>query len=188
MKWKNKGNEFSLYKNIFRPQSKVYIYGEGELGKDLRKKLAFAACIGGFIDNDLEKQGTIQDGIKVYGILDAMQVIDHDKDIVVVAIGLKNRTTIMQQMRTLGFRDGFNLFDYDAFVDFYISIYLFYAYDKLYFHSIGTTLTTICNFRCKGCLAFIPYNKCPQKYDLIMFENSIGNLLSKQFVHVLVGL
>lgn len=180
MKWVNRGHEFDNYKDIFKKGKKLIIYGEGVKGKELFESIKFVDCVEGFIDNSLEKQGKDYCGIPVFSVLDSR--INPDRFIVVVTVDTE-QNLLMQQMRTLGFRDGISLFNYSAFFDFYLPLYMWFGWGKVYFHSVGITLTTKCNFNCYGCLAFIPKNKFPTDYNCEMFLDSI-DLLFKYVDHV----
>ena len=175
MKWTNKGHQYDKYATIFAKGKKLYIYGAGENGKRLCDKFQRFNCVEGFIDNSVEKQGTSYSGVPIYTIFDALKG-NLKESIVVVAVSVESRNMIMQQMRTLGFEDSRNLFFYADFEDYFWPIYLLYAWDKLYFSSVGLTLTTVCNLRCKGCLAFIPHNKNPKMYDVEQFKSSVDNM------------
>lgn len=175
MKWNNKGHEFDYLGSRFGVKKKIVIYGAGEWGEILYHKLAFEDCVKCFIDNDIKKQESGYMGKCVVGIVDYLTQ-DKKDAIVVVAASRENRPIIMQQMRRCGYIDGENLFDVEAFIEFYLSIYAFYSWNKLYFHSVGTAVTTQCNLRCKGCLCFVPFNQNRKHYDVKGFKESVDDL------------
>lgn len=179
MKWQNKGHEFDLVGSRFINPKKIVIYGAGDLGTKLVQTLRFADCVESFIDNDPEKQKNLCFGKKVESVIDFMKK-PAGEFIVVVAMAAKDRVWPMQQLRVFGYREGEDLFDVDAFLKYYLPIYAFYGWNKLYFHSVGITVTTQCNLRCKGCLAFIPHNHNRKMYDVEMFKESLDSL----FQHV----
>jgi len=177
MKWTNCGHEFDMYKDIFTQGKKILIYGAGTLGTELLKKVSFVDCVEAFIDNSTEKQSKNFCGLPVYASFDTK--IDFDKYIVVVAVE-KDRKLLMQQMRTLGFKDGISLFEYSSFVDFYLTLYMWFSWGKVYFYSVCINVTTKCNFNCHGCLALVPKNKFACHYDSKMFMSSLDSF----FQHV----
>jgi hypothetical protein len=186
MKWKNKGHEFDEYENIFTKGKKIAIYGACAVGANLFSKMGFADCVECFIDNNREKQKKEFNGKKVLSILDYLKLCDDKQCIVVVAVGPNKRDFVMQQMRTCGYHDGNNLFDEFSFIEYYLPIYALYSWNKLFFHSLGMTLTTICNLHCKGCLAFVPHNHNQKNYDIEMFKQSLDCLfLSVDYVDIL---
>lgn len=170
MKWKNKGHEFDEYASIFKPEQKVYIYGAGEIGKQVYGHLQFADCVKGFIDNNPDLAQYC--GKPVQSFVSFMT--DGPSDIiVVVAASQQNRYYMMNQLRMVGYQDGRNLFDSDSFLRFYIGIYAMYSWNKLYFTSISLTVTHRCNLKCKGCLTFVPLCDSPRDYDIEDFKNSL---------------
>ena len=64
MKQTNKGHEFVYIGKNFKRNTKVYIYGAGENGIDLFKRMHYINCIEGFIDNDTQKVGKYIEGKK----------------------------------------------------------------------------------------------------------------------------
>lgn len=175
MKWNNVGHEFDEIGKNFESNKKIFIYGAGEYGKILFDKLSFANCVEGFIDNDETKQQSGYCGKQVESIFEFMKRRNGEY-IVVTAASRVNTGVFMNQLRSVKYRDGVDLFEYETFVNYYLPIYAVYGWNKVYFHSVGLTLTTICNLRCKSCLAFIPYNTNPMAYDVKMFKQSIDSL------------
>ena len=55
MKWKNKGHEYDNIEMPFNTKTKIWIYGAGENGTELYRKLKFIDCVAGFIDNSIAK-------------------------------------------------------------------------------------------------------------------------------------
>lgn len=180
MKWSKPGQEFDEYANVFKTGKKVVIYGAGEKGMELFLKLSFIKCVDMFIDNALEKQENGCCGLPVVGITEFLSKYKRGDYIIVVAMGTYIKDLIMNQMRNCGYQDGYDLFDEYAFSEYYLPLYMMYSWGKVYFHSVGVTLTTKCNLRCKGCLAFIPINQDQKHYDINMFKQSIESL----FKHV----
>ena len=176
MKWNKPGKEYEEYSKVFTIGKKIAIYGAGEKGIELFRKVSFVNCVDVFIDNDLEKQKEILCGIRVVGIVEFLNKYRENDPIVIVAMGKEKRDLIMNQMRNCGYRDGYNLFEVYAFSEYYLPLYMMYSWKKLYFHSVGITLTTICNFHCKGCLAFIPINHNQKHYDVNMFIDSLDHI------------
>ncbi|WP_373265367.1 radical SAM protein [Hungatella hathewayi] len=172
MKWTNQGHEFDEIGRRFAKNKKIYIYGLGVLGKELYNKLKWADCVAGFIDNDERK---IESGYQQLEVISAIEFLKRPAGeyVVVVAASVSNTSQLMQQLRNKGYMDSFDLFTCNDFLNFFMPIYLLYAWNRVYFPSIGLTLSTVCNLKCKGCLAFVPLNKNPRNYSAEMFKESI---------------
>ena len=60
MKWVDKGNELTYKaRNVieqFDERKKIYVFGAGKLGEELRVILERYGVFTGYIDNDIEKQ------------------------------------------------------------------------------------------------------------------------------------
>lgn len=168
MKWLNRGHEFDEIGANFVWQGngkKIFIYGAGEYGDDLYQRLKFIDCIEGYIDNDKIKQKEGFNHKKVISIFDFLS-IDVGKYIVIVAAGINNSLIFLKQLSMKGYQEGTDLFEYNRFINFYISIYCAYAWDKIYLNDMSFICTTFCNLNCKLCMAFTPYNKNKTHYDM----------------------
>ena len=66
MQWNNPGHEYDKdAEQIIRTfcnGRKIFVFGAGILGKDIRQRLELFGCFGGFIDNNEEKQKNGVDG------------------------------------------------------------------------------------------------------------------------------
>ena len=61
MKWKNKGHEFDadakrVIQSFKEHNEKIYLFGAGKIGYDIGLAMERYHVLGGFIDNNLEKQ------------------------------------------------------------------------------------------------------------------------------------
>lgn len=178
MIWKNKGHEFEEFKEIFSYGKKIYIYGAGENGQNLLKKLAFADCVEGFIDNAPNKIGTECFGKRVIGF-EQFVAMEKDKFLVVIAMAMENVPEIKRQLLLCGYREGKNLFEYSNFESYYLPIYALYAWEKVYVSSVSFLPTTFCNLDCKGCLEFNHANANRKNRDINDLYRSIDALFEK---------
>lgn len=169
MKWKNKGHEFDRFKEIFTWHRPIYIYGAGEFGEDLYKRISFVDCVEGFIDNN--RSGQIG-GKKVISAMEFLE-LDEKDCIVIIAAGIQNTTLFKNQLLVNGYEEGKNLFLYTDWLNFYAPIYFMYAWNKLYLRLISFLCTTQCNLNCQGCLNFTSYNHDKKHYELERLKRDV---------------
>lgn len=174
MKWKNKGYEFDRFKEIFTWHRPIYIYGAGELGEDLYKRISFVDCVEGFIDNN--RSGQIGN-IKVISSREFLELEKKDC-IVIIAAGIQNTTLFKSQLLVNGYEEGKNLFLYTDWLNFYAPIYFMYAWNKLYLRIISFLCTTQCNLNCQGCLNFTSYNHHKKHYELERLKKDVDLLFN----------
>lgn len=172
MKWTNKGHEFDYIGKNFKRNTKVYIYGAGENGIDLFKRMHYINCIEGFIDNDTQKVGKYIEGKKINSLQDFL-LLDKPDHIVVVAQSLENTPRSLQQLLVWGYIEGRNLFDFHTFLDFYLPIFAYYAYDIVYVPVVSFLMTTLCNLDCKGCLNFNHFNANRKHYPIERLKKDV---------------
>lgn len=169
MKWKNKGHEFDRFKKIFTWHKPIYIYGGGELGKDLYKRISFVDCVEGFIDN---KKNSKSGNKKVISSEEFLK-LDNKDCIVIIAAGSQNSILFKNQLLVNGYEEGKNLFLYTDWLNFYAPIYFMYSWDKLYLRVISFLCTTQCNLNCQGCLNFTSYNHQKKHYELERLKSDV---------------
>ncbi len=172
MKWKNKGHEFDIIGEKLKGKEKIYIYGAGELGESLLKKIQFVDCIAGFIDGDEEKQKKGFCGKPVEPIISFLKR-KRGNHIVIVAANRENTYWFMKQLRASGYCEGEDLFEYASFADFYLPIYAAYIWNVIYVPSLCFITTTKCNLNCESCLNLTPYNKNKRHYDFEILKSDI---------------
>ena len=87
MKWQNRGHEFDemaeAYTALFQENGeKIYIFGAGYLGGEMRDIVEYLGCFGGYIDNDVKKQRSGVEGSRVMSLGQYMNL--SQKGIVVI--------------------------------------------------------------------------------------------------------
>lgn len=167
MKWKNKGHEFDhVYKNIEAKKS-FYLFGAGDYGRQFLHMMKNEIEIKGFIDNSLEKQRTIIDGLAC----DTFEHIDfQDKSIgIILTVSQIQRGKIIVQLKKAGY-----ILNEDFFIiEDFLSIYYVYKYDEVFFSAISLLPSTTCNLKCEACLNFNPYAKTFYVRSLTQVMNDI---------------
>lgn len=150
MKWKNKGQEYDrLYQSISKMRN-FYLFGAGDYGNQFYKLFSKEIQIKGYIDNDIQKQGRIINGLKCYS-LDEVK-LETDEGIIVTMSQIA-RVKSIEQLKQAGYKKDADFFIIEEF----ISVYHVYKYDKVYISSISFLPSTVCNLNCKNCLNFNPF-------------------------------
>ena len=100
MKWTNKGHEIEKADIFFSDSffKKIYIFGAGKIGRDVGKCLEVFGLLGGYIDNNIERQGTNYLGKPVLSLDDYLAF--ESEPAIVVACSKKNMLDITQQKGT----------------------------------------------------------------------------------------
>lgn len=166
MKWQNQGHEFDSTGKKFLNVNKVYIVGAGAFGKELYETMRFLDIVEAFVDTDPLKQKTGYLGKTVISQQELLS-LTRDNLIVVVAVGASDASnTIKRILISGGLEEGYNLFDYYMFINYYLYIFSLYRFNKLYFNSAMTTITQYCTLKCKYCCQRAPYNENPRHYSI----------------------
>ncbi|MDE7432746.1 MAG: 4Fe-4S cluster-binding domain-containing protein [Lachnospiraceae bacterium] len=159
MQWQNQGHEFDKEAEqiieTFNNGKKVFVFGAGILGLDIKQRLELFDCFGGFIDNDEEKQKNGVEGAKVIAFSDYMNL--QEKGILVIAVDFKNIIALCSQVSNAGLEQ---TKDYYLWIDFNRRIYpilLTYYYDKSYVELAQISLTEKCTLKCRKCAHACPY-------------------------------
>lgn len=161
MRWKNRGHEFDKEAEqiieTFNNGKKVFVFGAGILGLDIKQRLELFACFGGFIDNDEEKQKNGVGDVKVIAFSDYMGL--SEKGILVIAADVKNIPILCSQVSNAGLEQ---TKDYYLWMDFNRRVYpilLTYYYDKSYVELAQISVTERCTLKCRKCAHACPYTK-----------------------------
>ncbi|MDE7000718.1 MAG: 4Fe-4S cluster-binding domain-containing protein [Lachnospiraceae bacterium] len=161
MQWQNRGHEFDKeaeqIMTAFGNGRKVYVFGAGVLGLDVRQRLELAGCFGGFIDNDEEKQKNGVAGVEVKPFSDYLNL--SERGILVIAADFRNVPALRSQVSAAGLESAK---DYYVWTDFNRRVYpilLTYYYDKSYVELAQISLTERCTLRCRKCAHACPYTK-----------------------------
>lgn len=165
MKWLNKGHELDRLGEYFKTHPKVYIYGAGNAGLELKRLLAPLNCFAGFLDgNPANKQENIV-------TLESL----HDKQedfIIVLASHSEAATAGMAKMCA---KNGFihNVFPLITFTKTLLGPFALYAHNKLIIEELPYVITERCTLRCKNCSQSVPYNKNPHVRSLEEVKNDL---------------
>ena len=152
MKWNNKGHEYdTVYENI-RKKERFYLFGAGDYGKQFLKIFREEIQIEGYVDNSVQKQNTVINGLKCFAFDD---VPKRGNVGIVVTMSQIARVKPVEQLERAGYVRNVDFFIIEEF----ISIYFVYKYDKVYFSSISFLPSTACNLNCRNCLNFNPFAK-----------------------------
>lgn len=180
MKWINKGHELDKLAATIphRYCGKVYIFGAGILGKSMGICLTEFGLLGGFIDNNSERQGKSYLDKPIMS-LEKYLSLEGEPAIVIVA-SKKNTSEIEQQLLKKGLFHGKDYFFYDEFNDRILPVIATYYFDKSYMRLAQITLTERCSLKCKKC-AHACYNVDCTAEDMHLSEvyRSADNFFSK---------
>lgn len=154
MKWQNKGHEFDQkaeeYIKVFRESGeRIYIFGAGYLGSEVRCVVERLGCFAGYIDNDTQKQRT---GAHDRAIMSFDQYIClEQKGIIVIAVDKKYVSEITKQLTDKAFYSEKTCFIWDDFLRRVLPILMTYYYNLVYVNLAQISLTERCSLRCKKC-------------------------------------
>lgn len=153
MKWLNKGHEFDQiakeYIRIFQENGeKIYIFGAGYLGGEVRNIVEHLGCFAGYIDNDSRKQKSGVDGICVMSLEQYMSL--GQKGIIVIAVE-KYISEIEKQLEDNGLSRENNYFIWDDFLKRAMPLLMTYYYNFAYVELAQISVTERCSLRCKKC-------------------------------------
>lgn len=169
MIWTNKGKEFDEIAKIICDDSlSYYIWGAGTFGISVYQMFQHKINILGFIDSDINKQGsmTLKDGqtVTVYAP-DFLQNIKNVK----IIVGNGWLTEVYSALDHMGFKHGVDYFHANDFM----AIYMLYKENKVYAISANINVTTKCTLRCEKCMALMPYVKNPRHVDLEEIQDEL---------------
>lgn len=161
MKWKNKGHEFDEAGGFFAQINTINLFGAGEIGAALYRDFAWMGVEDTvrirYIDNDVDKQGSLHCGCEVISPQEMMRTWD-ERQLIVVCASAKNTREIMAELaKEVVLSVGENLFTHLNWKNRYLSIFMLYKYDILYHEVQQIIITTVCNLNCRGCLNFTEY-------------------------------
>lgn len=153
MKWKNKGHELDksaeMILQSFVGHQKVFIFGAGIMGGEIKPLLEKYGCFAGFIDNDVQKQKTRYLDSKVFSLSEYLS--DLPNGWVVVAVNTGNSLDIKKQLNESGLKNGKDYFGISEFLRRILPILSVYYYDKMYMELAQICLTERCSLKCKKC-------------------------------------
>lgn len=151
MKWKNKGHEFDEFVKKISPMycQRIYVFGAGELGLETGKSIDAFGLLGGYIDNDENKQGKQILGKRIVSLKDYVQ--NNGEKAIVVAASSKNVKVITKQLEENNFVHGKDFFFNNEFKDKIFPLITVYYFNKIYMRLAQITLTERCSLKCKKC-------------------------------------
>ncbi|MBR3823738.1 MAG: radical SAM protein [Lachnospiraceae bacterium] len=172
MKWRNKGHEYERYAECFKNR-KIWIYGAGYKGAVLYEKLKSLNCVAGFIENNSAKKLT--EGYLGEKVISFRNVKDdyRDKYIVIIAAQQANALDMALHCRKAGFIDGYTLFYSEDFLRSYFDIYALYHNEMVCAEFVSLQISSFCNLKCKGCLAFAPYDRHMKHFTIDEIRKSV---------------
>lgn len=193
MKWKNKGHELDRFgeriSQYFLAHQKVFIFGAGTLGGELKPLLEKYGCFGGFIDNNLQKQKTGYLDSRVYSLAEYLSGFSGCW--MVLAVSTANSLSIKKQLEENGLKRGKDYFGITDFLGCILPILSVYYYDKMYMELAQICLTERCSLKCKKCAhACYAVDKNAEDMSLEMVCQSADSFFSKVDViqeFVLIG-
>ena len=180
MKWTNKGHEIEKadisFSNGFH--KKVYIFGAGKIGRTTGLTLTALGLLGGYIDNDRERQGTVFLDRLVISLEEYLRF--EDEPAIVVACAEKHALEIEKQLKQKRLIRGKDYFFCEEFHNKILPIISTLYLDKVYIRLAQITLTERCSLKCKKC-AHACYNVdgSAEDMDLLAVYNSADNFFSK---------
>lgn len=155
MKWTNKGHQYDMLGEKISSMDKenrvFYIWGAGTFGISFFELFYKRIKIEGFIDSDVQKQGTNVCGVLVH----SPEFLKEKQVYVLVSAGWTK--DIYGKLDEYGYKKGQNYMHIDDFT----SLYYWYKYKKVYFSDITYRITEKCSLRCEKCNAFAPMIQNP---------------------------
>lgn len=181
MKWTNKGHQYDAVAEELKSFQKVYIYGAGEIGKDVEKSIAFLGTEICFIDRDKKKQLT---GVCHYSVISPEQFEIEKKEskrdfIVVFAVKRYHYIYLAKRLLGEGYKENIDFFFYDIFLAMYLGILAVYKFNKVYIEQLSQMVTTHCSLKCRECIMSIPYLKDKNHMPLKQLKQDADLLFSK---------
>lgn len=168
MKWENKGHEFDdIAEIILESNVKYYIWGAAVAGKSFYQDFKKELDIIGYIDSDVNKQGTLIKGLPVY----SPDVLKKKESHIKILVATFWSDQVFDFLHTYDY-----VYRRDFFLkDEFISIYMQKKHNQLILTNLSYTITRRCTLRCKYCVAFIPYYKNPQDEAIEDVLSSLEN-------------
>lgn len=154
MKWKNKGHEFDadakkVIQSFKEHNEKIYLFGAGKIGYDIGLAMERYHVLGGFIDNNLEKQ---KRNLLDKQVLSVEQYLkEQNKGWIVVSVAGNIGNEIENQLIDLGLNKGIDFFTYEDFTTCVFPVLSFYTFGVLYADIAQISLTERCTLKCRKC-------------------------------------
>lgn len=177
MKWEsNRGHVFDEKYKLFKLKD-IYVYGAGDRGKYFYDRVLYCRdYIRGFIDKDKDKECYCE---KTVISPDAICNANKSDYIIVVCLADScEKEKIFSLLDEKGYKKDIDCFDYEKWIEWYQYIYVFEKNKSIVAPFISMQFTTVCNLRCRGCVACNPQIKKPHYFGASYFESNLKSLFN----------
>lgn len=176
-KWMHKGHEFDERGSVLSKKKIMVLWGnpyyaqtilEMCTNEKVKKHLGFQILI---VNQDVifQKNGYMGMPVESPEILLSMD----KEDMFFVICAMKAAEEIKSNIVHMGVAQN-NIFGYKEFLYTYLSVYLFYAKNMLFFTAQNIVPSTFCNLNCRYCLNFTPYISKPIVDNLPVVKEDIS--------------
>jgi len=197
MKWTNKGHQFDDAGEYFKNTKVVYFYGciftflneiiEQLIWAEKKSNNGKVNLDFVFVDRDKEKQKQQFFGYPVISPEEFHTRFADSNDIVILAVTEKSLPKLLAELLTnMKFKRRFNVFTpYEFFR--YLTVFIWYRYNKLFFHIVDMYAHTNCNLNCKHC--FIQtYRGVRKTINFDLLKKNIQNFFNKiDYTYTFIG-
>lgn len=154
MKWSKKGQELDgmakdLMQLFCHGKKKLYIFGAGLIGVELKAVFERTGYFSAFIDNNKEKQKIGVDGAKVFSLQEYLE--EKEKGIIIIAADKRNIPSMIKQLSKASLKIEKDFFIYSEFMEKAFPVLLLYEKNKLYADLVQICLTERCSLKCRKC-------------------------------------
>lgn len=173
MRWNtnNKGHVFDEEYENFKKRE-ILIYGAGNIGLKFWNSIVwYKDYVKGFVDINPKKY--VPDGT----VLFSPEQMNPSRHLVIISIADNCIVNEVEQLLTFkGFSKNQTYFYLSDWIEKYQYIYTYAVTDKVIAPFISLQFTTLCNLKCKGCVACNPQVKAPGFLGEKVFEENINAL------------
>lgn len=154
MKWRSKGYELDIYgkkltEDFKSRGTKIYIFGAGQIGEEIRPIFERYGCFAGYIDNSPKKQSLGIQGAKVFSF---QEYLSTRKDgVIAIAADVKNIPSIKAQLMQAGLREKEDFYEHTEFIRTVFPVLSVYLYNQFFVELAQICLTERCSLKCKAC-------------------------------------
>ena len=141
MKWTNRGHEFDEFSASIKDEfhRNIYIFGAGQIGENTGRCIRAFGILGGFIDNNKERQGQRLLG---HTIMSLDKYISENSHIaIVIGVSKKYSLEIAKQLEKENLIHGRDFFFDDEFHNKILPVIATYFLNKTYMNLAQITLT-----------------------------------------------
>lgn len=154
MKWTNKGHELDsageqLCRLFHDKEKKLYIFGAGRIGREVKAVFVKTGCFAGFLDNDENKQRTGVDGAEVLSLQTYRE--EQRNGLLVIAADRKHIPAMENQLLGAGLKKNQDFYTATEFMERIFPILSVYEFGRLFVDIVQICLTERCGLKCKKC-------------------------------------